>query len=145
MGVVRKQKTKLDSRISGCVKWQLERYWLDKKSVEQYWKDNIPSPTPAYTDGKAAGNAGRKTENTALHIGSMEYVTRVERSCKAIERVLKTLDEMDTELIRMVYWKSYKVERAAQELHMSKATAHRHINAVLFDIAVEMGYITISA
>lgn len=141
---MRKKKTKLDYRTRGWVELQLERYWQERKNVEQYWKDNIPSPTPTYTDCKAAGNAGRKTENTALHIGSMEYVTRVERSCKAIERVLKTLDETDTELIRMVYWRSYKVERAAQELHMSKATAHRHINAVLFDIAVEMGYIAIS-
>lgn len=141
---MRKQKTKLDDRLKNWVGWLLERYWQDKKSVEQYWKDNIPSPTPVYTDGKAVGNTGRKTENTALHIGSMEYVTRVERDCKSIERVLKTLDETDTELIGMVYWRSYKVERAAQELHMSKATAHRHINAVLFDIAVEMGYITIS-
>lgn len=141
---MRKQKTKLDDRLKNWVGWLLERYWQDKKNVEQYWKDNIPSPTPVYTDGKAVGNTGRKTENTALHIGSMEYVTRVERDCKSIERVLKTLDETDTELIGMVYWRAYKVERAAQELHMSKATAHRHINAVLFDIAVEMGYITIS-
>lgn len=141
---MRKKKAKLDYRTRGWVELQLERYWKEQKAVEQYWKDNIPSPTPVYTDGKTAGSSGRKTENTALHIGSMEYVTRVERDCKAIERVLKTLDETDTELIRMVYWRSYKVERAAQELHMSKATAHRHINAVLFDIAVEMGYITIS-
>lgn len=141
---MRKKKAKLDYRTRGWVELQLERYWQERKNVEQYWKDNIPSPTPVYTDGKAVGNTGRKTENTALHIGSMEYVTRVERDCKSIERVLKTLDETDTELVGMVYWRSYKVERAAQELHMSKATAHRHINAVLFDIAVEMGYITIS-
>lgn len=141
--MVKRYKSSISPRIKGIVEWQLEHYWQDKQNIEQYWSDSTPSPTPMYTDSTGGGEAERKTESTALRIASTPYIQQTERSCKAIENVLNSVDAIDKKLIRLVYWQqTHTVEGAAQVLHMSQASAYRHINGILCAIALEMGYIS---
>ena len=137
-----KYKASISRRVRGMVEWQLEHYREYKDEIQQYWADMIPSATPKYTDGKGGGEVSRNAENTALRIATSPYLMQIERSCKAIEYVLKNTDDIDRKLVELVYWKqAYTVAGAAQLLHMNTVTAYRHINNILLKIALELGYV----
>ena len=137
-----KYKSSISRRVRGMVEWQLEHYREYKDEIQQSWADMIPSATPKYTDGKGGGEVSRNAENTALRIASSPYLVQAERSCKAIEYVLKNTDDIDRKLVELVYWKqAYTVAGAAQLLHMNTVTAYRHINNILLKIALELGYV----
>lgn len=144
---MKKYTSNLALPVKNMVEWKLEHYWSDKRSIEQYWRDNIPSPTPAYSaeGGRMASGASRKTENVTVRIATSPYITQVERDCQAIERVYNTLDSIDKRLIDLIYWRrSHTITGAAQLLNLGNATAYRHLNKILGNIAVELGYISIN-
>ncbi len=139
-----KYKSSISPRVRGMVEWQLEHYREYKGEIQRYWDDMIPSATPKYTDGTGGGEVSRNAENTALHIALSPYIVQTERSCKAIEYVLKNADDLDRKLVDLVYWKqAYTVNGAAQILHVNQSTAYRHINDILLKIALELGYVSI--
>lgn len=139
-----KYKSPLSPRVKHMVEWQLEHYWQDKRNIEQYWADAIPSPTQKYTEGSGSSTVSREAESTALRIATSPYITQTERSIKAIECVLGAVESVDRKLIDLIYWKqAYTVEGAAQAVNLGTVTAYRHINKVLHNIALEMGYISI--
>lgn len=133
-----------DKVIKHMVEWQLAHYWQDKQNIERYWNDNLPSPTPKYSDGSGGGEVSRNAENTALRISSMAYIVQTERSIKAIERALGAADTTSQKLIKLVYWKrTHTVTGAAQVVNIGKTAAYNRINKLLYDIACELGYISI--
>lgn len=139
-----KYKSSMSPRVKNMVEWQLEHYWQDKQNIERYWNDNLPSPTPKYSDGSGGGEVSRNVENTVLRISSMPYIVQTERSVKAIERVLGAAEDLDRKLISLIYWQqAYTVEGAAWAVHIGKSTAYRHINDILRKIALELGYISV--
>lgn len=140
-----KYKSSISPRVRGMVEWQLEHYREYKDEIQQYWADMIPSATPKYTDGKGGGEVSRNAENTALRIASSPYLMQIERSCKAIEYVLKNTDDIDRKLVELVYWKqAYTVAGAAQILHISRSAAYRRKDRILYNIAAELGYVPIN-
>lgn len=139
-----KYKYSMSPRVKSMVEWQLEHYWQDKKNLEQFWRDSLPSATPNYSGMPGSSDVGRNAEDTALRIISSPYVAQTERSVKAIENVLSAANETDKRLVRLVYWQqAYTIEGAANVLHMNRATAYRHLNDVLQKIALEIGYISL--
>lgn len=139
-----KYKYSMSPRVKSMVKWQLEHYWQDKKNLEQFWRDSLPSATPNYSGMPGGSDVGRNAEDTALRIISSPYVAQTERSVKAIENVLSAANETDKRLVCLVYWQqAYTIEGAANVLHMNRATAYRHLNDVLQKIALEIGYISL--
>ena len=140
-----KYKSSISPRVRGMVEWQLEHYREYKDEIQQYWADMIPSATPKYTDGKGGGEVIRNAENTALRISMSPYLVQTERSCKAIEYVLKNTDDIDRKLVELVYWKqAYTVAGAAQILHISRSAAYRRKDRILYNIATELGYVPIN-
>lgn len=140
-----KYKSSISPRVRGMVEWQLEHYREYKDEIQQYWADMIPSATPKYTDGKGGGEVIRNAENTALRISMSPYLVQTERSCKAIEYVLKNADDIDRKLVELVYWKqAYTVAGAAQILHISRSAAYRRKDRILYNIATELGYVPIN-
>ncbi len=136
-------KSILNPRIKGMVEWQLEHYHDDKRALEAYKRDLIPSATPNYSGMPSAHTASRSTENNAENILTNSYVLHTELSCKAIERVIDNCSELDKTLIDIVYWRrAITIVGAAEKLNMNPSTAYRHINAILLNIASEMGYVT---
>lgn len=138
-------KFALSAKIKGMVEWQLEHYHEDKRQLEQYKTDLIPSPVQKYS--QTAGclhSVGRSTEDTVERIATNAYVMQTERSCRAIEAVLGRLDRTDSQLVDLVYWKqSYSAEGAGMKLNLSRAATYNHINSILCTIALEMGYVSI--
>lgn len=91
-------KFDLTPQIKGYVEWQLEHYREDKRELEEYKRDLIPSATLGYSFSPGGGSAERTTEDVAVRIETNAYVEQLERSCKAIERALSYLGELDMRL-----------------------------------------------
>ncbi len=141
-----KYKFVLAPKVRGFVEWQLERYHEDKKQLELYKKDMIPSNTPSYSlvGGVSNGSTSNPTESFGIKMVTSPYILSTERSCMAIEKVLDGLSETDRRLIDLVYWKrAYTITGAAIKLHMSEKTGYNHINGILGLIALEMGLVNI--
>lgn len=137
-------KFALSPSIKATVEWQLQYYKEDRRQLEEYKADLIPSATPAYTFDKGGSNeAHRSTEDIAMKIISSPYVRRLEISCEAIRRALDSCDSIDLQLIELVYWrKEYTVEGASMAINIGKSSAYQRINKILGRIAYELGYVS---
>ena len=136
----------LQPRLRNTAIWTLEHYHEDKRQMEDYKKQFIPSGTAPYspTGGINAGEPGRPTENAALKIASSPYLRTMEWNIAAVERALDKLDEIDLNIIDMVYWKkSHTVEGAGMKVGLSRRAAYDHINNILCRVALEMGLVNI--
>lgn len=139
-------KYSVPTGIRNAVEWHLEHYPEDKRQLEQYKREMIPSPTQSYslTAGVDGGEAHRSTEEVALRIASAQYVRMLEITCTAVEKALKAEDEIGRKLVSLVYWrKEYTIEGAGLKLHVSKSSAYRKINKIISRVAYEIGYVSI--
>ena len=139
-------KFSLTPKIRGFVEWQLEHYHEDKKQLEQYKNDMIPSATAGYslTGGVSRGSVSQPTENTAVKMATSPYVMAAEKSCRDIERALERFDGIDMQLIDLVYWKrSYNIMGAGLVIGLSQRATYKHINNILCTVALEMGLVNI--
>ena len=139
-----KYKFKLDARVKGIVEWRLARYREDKHELEAAVERLMPSPTPTYSlVSGGSGSTGRRTEEQAFKILSSPYLMQMEHDCKAIDRAMQRFDQIDMQLIELVYWRQeYSIEGAGQLIGLSKSSAYRHVNAILTAVAVEMGLVS---
>ena len=138
-------KFDLSPAIKATVEWQLQYYREDKRQLEEYKRNLIPSATPAYsTDPVVSHEAHRTTEDITMRIISSPYLRRLEQSCAAIDRVLSNLDDTSKRLIDLVYWRrEYTVEGAGMKIGLGKSAAYQRINKILGCIAYEMGYVSV--
>lgn len=139
-----KYEASLEKRLKEFIEWELEHYPENKRQLEEYKRDMIPSATPAYSLA-AGGHSGesRPTENIGLKILSDQYVIHTARTVEAIERVLNKISREDYKLIDLVYWKgSHSISGAALSCHMSKSAAYRRLNIITTALAKEMGYVS---
>lgn len=139
-----KYEASLEKRLKEFIEWELEHYPENKRQLEEYKRDMIPSATPAYSLA-AGGHSGesRPTENIGLKIISDQYVIHTARTVEAIERVLNKISREDYKLIDLVYWKgSHSISGAALSCHMSKSAAYRRLNIITTALAKEMGYVS---
>lgn len=141
-----KYKFSLNPKIKGYIEWQLEHYPEDKKELEEYKQDLIPSATQSYsqTSGVQSGSTSNPTERDGLKLATNPYILATERNIRAIEIALQKCDGIDLKLIDLVYWKrSHTVEGAGMVAHVSKSAAYYRINSALCAIALEMGIVTL--
>jgi len=134
----------LNPKIKGYIEWQLEHYHEDKKQLEEYKKDLIPSTTTNYslTAGCSGGTTSNPTEKTVIKLVTNPYILSMERNIKAVEVALNKCDETDKRLIDLVYWRrTYTVVGAANKTYLSKSGAYNRLNRVLNNIALEMGIV----
>jgi RinA family phage transcriptional activator len=137
-------KFSLNPKVKGYIEWQLEHYKEDKKQLEAYRRDMIPSATQSYslTGGVNSGGTSNPTEQAAIRLATNPYILSAERSIKAIEAVLERCDETDLKLIDLVYWRrTHTVVGAGMKVGLGRNGAYKRINKILSGIALEMGII----
>lgn len=140
-----KYKFSLSAPVKSYVEWQLEHYHEDKRQLEQYRLDLMPTATANYNfnGGGRASEPGNPTERAALKMATNPYILATERSIRAIDAVLERCDETEKKLVELVYWrKSHTVFGAAMKVNYSTKTAYRHINSILCSIALELGLVS---
>lgn len=136
----------LHPKVKGYVEWQLEHYREDKKQLEELKRDMIPSATQTFspTGGVMGGGTSSPTEDAAIRIATNPYILALERNIRAIETVLAKCDKTELQLIELVYWRrSHTIEGAGMRANVSRRTAYRKINRVIYLIALEMGIINL--
>jgi len=145
-GRLSKYKFDLAPKVKGIVEWHLEHYHEDKAQLESLKNDMVPSPTPGYslTGGVSGGNQGMPTESAGIKIATNSYILATERNIKAIDRVLGKIDNLDKQMIDLVYWKkAYTIVGAGTKVGLKEQASYAHINTVLGLIALEMGLVNI--
>jgi RinA family phage transcriptional activator len=140
-----KYKFSLSPRVKGMAEWVLEHYYENKKNLEQYKIDLIPSAIQQISLTHISKTQdGRPAEDTAVRIATSQYVLHAEKSIQAVERVLERCNDTDKRLVDLVYWKgTYSVVGAAQKVSLSPTGAYKRINGILCAVALEMGYVNI--
>ena len=137
-------KYTLKYAIRSTVEWQLRNFRQDKRQLEKYKAELIPSGVQGYslTAGVDGGEAKRSTEEVAMRIAETPYIKRIEVTVAAIDKVIRSLDKKELHLVELVYWRQeYNIEGAALIVGFSRSAAYRHINRILAEIAYQMGYI----
>ena len=141
-----KYKYSLPLGLKRTIEWHLEHYPEDRRQLEEYKRELIPSPVQAYspTAGVDGGEAHRSTEEIVIRLNSSPYIRMLEITCKAIKTVLDAEDETSRKIVSLVYWKrEYTVEGAGMVLNLSTSQVYRRINKLLSRIAYEMGYVSL--
>jgi len=141
-----KYKFDLSPEVKVTVEWTLGRYHEDKRELERYKNDLIPSATAGYSlsGGTSKGGTSNPTENIGIKLATSPYILWTERNCAAVERVLGMLDDSDKRLIDLVYWKrAYGIVGAGTKVGLAKTDAYKHINNILGLLALEMGCVNI--
>ncbi len=133
----------LTARIRAQIRFALEDYPDDKRQLEEYIRNQMPTMTTNYDAVRVSGNSeSRQTEDTAMRILSSPYLRRLEFDCRAIERALSRCDDVDMRLIELVYFKrTHSVEGAGEAIGLTKTPAYNRINRILTVVALELGYI----
>ena len=132
------------NRVRDFVELQITDYHSNRRALADYHARSIPSAVPKY-GGTGGGHGGdsRPTELIGVRMASDQYIEHLTRSVAAVGAVLSRLSPEDRRLVRLRYWRrGYTVERAAQELYLSKSAAYRKLNAITTAVARELGYIS---
>lgn len=132
------------NRVRDFVELQITDYHSNRRALADYRTQSIPSAVPKY-GGTGGGHGGdsRPTELIGVRMASDQYIEHLTRSVAAVGAVLSRLSPEDRRLVRLRYWRrGYTVERAAQELYLSKSAAYRKLNAITTAVARELGYIS---
>lgn len=132
------------NRVRDFVELQITDYHSNRRALADYHAQAIPSAVPKY-GGTGGGHGGdsRPTELIGVRMASDQYIEHLTRSVAAVGAVLSRLSPEDRRLVRLRYWRrGYTVERAAQELYLSKSAAYRKLNAITAAVARELGYIS---
>ena len=141
-----KYKFELSPKIRGYIEWQLEHYHEDKKQIEQYKQQLMPSITASYSlvGGIQSGGTSDPTAQAALKMATSPYILETERCIKAIDKALSLCDETDIKLIDLVYWKrSYTISGAGYKAGLAKTSTYQRINKILGAIALELRLVNI--
>lgn len=141
-----KTKFYLIQPVRDYIEWELEHYHENKRQLEEYKIDMIPSCVATYSLVQSS-NHSETTDTTAqraIKLATSPYILNTERNVKAIEAVLAKCDDTDKKLINMVYWKrAYNISGAGAVAGLGKTGAYDRINKIIFGIALEMGLVNI--
>lgn len=137
------KKYSLPPKIRGIVEYQLEHYYDSRRELKDAERDMMPSNTPKYSlDPAGHSEASRTTENVAIKIMASKYLVEIEKTVNAVEHITSRLSTEDYKLIDLVFFKgTHTITGAGLSLNMSQRTAYRHVDAILTELARELGLI----
>lgn len=124
----------------------LTGYNANRRALANLRSDRIPSATQCLspTAGVQVSHAeNRTTETVAMSIVTTPYYDRLTQTINAVEKLINSLSPTDRRLIYYVYVCATPItaEAAADLLGMSKTVAYNRINAILTQLARDLGYI----
>ena len=138
-----KYKKQLPKEVKRIAEYHLRFYQQNKKELQRYQLDSIPSATPSYAAAVGGHDPeSRPAERVALKLATDRYIFQLEQSIAIVEDVLSRLTRADAFLVHHVYWMhDLTVSGAANKMHMDTSTAYEHLNNILFEIAMQLGYV----
>ena len=144
--IVAKYKFTLTVEKRNRVEADLRDYPEDKKQLEEMKEDLIPSQISQYghREGSGFDSEKRPTEDITIRIVSAPYIRFLSWKVEAIDSVIDNLNEIDREILDMMYWhRGLTPEGIAMKLMMDKTTVYYRLNNILVEIARKLGYINL--
>lgn len=145
MSHIAKYNFTLAPALRDFIEWQLEYYHDNKRQLNSFKENMIPSQISQY--GHKAGSSfdseKRPTEDITIR-RNPEYIMEQERIINAIESVLTKLSESDMEIIRLKYWSGELTpDGIALMLNIDKSTLYYRLNNIMVEIARRLGLVNI--
>ena len=137
------KKYSLPPKLRGEIEYHLEHYYTYLREIKAAERDMLPSNTPKYSaDPAGHAEAHRTTEDVAIKILSDRYIAKTAERIIAIEHILGRLSKEDFRLVELAFLRgTHTIAGAGLELNMSQRTAYRHVDAILTELARELGLI----
>ena len=132
----------LPHKVKKYIEYELEHFYENKKNLREIEESMISLNSPSLTFNGNGGEISKPTEKNAIKIASSLYIKKTDETIHKIEKVINGLDDLDKNLINLVYFrKTHTVTGAGMKVHLDKSAAYNHINKILGLIAIEMGLI----
>jgi RinA family phage transcriptional activator len=111
-------KMRIPKHVQKYIEGELINYSINKKALDQA-KQNVylqHSASGYTTLTQKSTSSTSPVEHKAMYLMSDRNILRLENSVNAVEDVLSELPDEYQKLIELRYFKSYSIERVAQEL-----------------------------
>lgn len=129
------------------VEEEVRNYHETKKQLEELRLNVITGAIhQEYRDenigGSSSGNISNQVEQRVTLLYMDNQIQRMNKVVRAIEKVLSKLSAEDKNLVQLRYWSKHKNtwEYIAKNSYMDRATAIRHRNFLIQEIAKNMGF-----
>lgn len=138
-----KYKYTLPHNIRKMCEYQLRHYKRDKKELDEYKAQFLPSMAVNYDSLHVSGGTEqRQVEDSVIRMTTSAHVLHLEKSISAVEHALALCDNVDLRIIELVdFRRSHSVIGAGAEVGLTEVPAYNRRNRILMDIALEMGYV----
>lgn len=133
---------KLERPIREYILYAIETYHENKRQLEEYRRDVIESKD--YTiDGQPRGtDMTDTTQAKAIKLQSSPWLIQTERTTRAIEKTLASVDESHRTAIKLMLWdKTHTACGAGMVVGASERTVYRWIKYIVIAIAKDLGYL----
>jgi RinA family phage transcriptional activator len=133
----------LRKEIRRYIETELQDYENTKREYELVQQDIVNQS--GTLDGQPRGtDISQPTERKAIKLVTNKRLAQLERTIKAIERVITNLPEEKFKLVRLKYWTSPQIltdEGIAQQIGCSRSTYYEWKDGILIALAKQMGLI----
>jgi RinA family phage transcriptional activator len=136
-------KITMRREIKDFIRLELRNY----DNTKQEWEDihtSIVDASP-YMDGQPRGSdVSNPTESKAIRLITNKRLEQLERTMKAVERIVTNLPSSKLKLVQLKYWTEPQLLTdigIAQKLNCSRSTFYEWDNMILTALAREMGFI----
>jgi RinA family phage transcriptional activator len=134
------RRNKLARETYRYIESELRNYRQTCRELESLKRDIILA-TPQKQEGTSY-QVGDPTQNKAASIIQDRRIQRYEQIVKAIKTVYDQCDDQKKKLIETKYWLNrYKDEGIIYHLGVGRATFYRWKDAIVYAIAIELGYL----
>lgn len=142
MATGRSRRDKLKLAVKRYVEAEIRDYHETKQQIAAALSE-VAERSPMPLDGSSVSSRNkvtRPTERGAVVLLTNRRLQQMERTVRAIEKVLDMLDEEKREFVRMRWWERKLTPTGiAEKLHIDERTVYRWQNEVIALVAVEMG------
>lgn len=131
---------KIDKTVYKYIEYELFHYDQYKKEIDAE-REAILEGSSVPSDGMPRGNStGNPTESKGIRLVESTFVLAAQRKIRAVDNALKRLSPLHYQVFQKCYLEKrndrYKM---SDELHISYETLNRYKNAVVLEVAKELG------
>lgn len=131
--------------IKAYIEAELRNYDQSKKDLEEI-KNDIREEGKSISDSMGIRGSGTSNivESKTIRLITNKRIKKLEETIRAIDVVIGELDEEKYRLIELKYWtrpNPLSDEGMCQKLNISRRTFYRWIDAIVLNIAIEMGLV----
>ena len=133
---------KLERRVRDYILYAIENYHENKRQLEEYQRDVIESKDYTISGQPRGTDTTDSTQAKAIKLQSSPWLIQTERTTRAIEKALSTVEESHRTAIKLMFWdKTHTACGAGMVVGASERTVYRWVKCIVLAIAKDLGYL----